>query len=254
MAVTGPISDLALTDLLNMVRFRGGHLTLTNTPRITEMVMYFSPGYVTGFSVDRQTVRVDTQVVDHLVAVAANPMGDFVFEPKPEASLRGSVRITVDRLALFLVQKVDEINMTREQLPPVGRLYRLRDEEAAVAETLKHLDEPDLVNFVLSTKGLLFVGVSAGRLAELHQMSAELVRHYFYKLELLGVVVPANRDSMWASLDQALRPKTSGIRLVGAPSSGGIPPSAVPAAAATPEPVARPFIEPERRLFKKKGD
>ena len=48
MAISGDIADLPLTDLLNMIRFRGGIVSLTDTPRVGEMVIYFSPGFVTG--------------------------------------------------------------------------------------------------------------------------------------------------------------------------------------------------------------
>ena len=77
MAISGDISDLPLTDLLNMIRFRGGFVTLTDTPRVGEMVLYFSPGFVTGFSIEKQNIKVESQVVDRLVAVAAVPVGKF---------------------------------------------------------------------------------------------------------------------------------------------------------------------------------
>ena len=54
MAISGDIADLPLTDLLNMIRFRGGIVSLTDTPRVGEMVIYFSPGFVTGFSIEKQ--------------------------------------------------------------------------------------------------------------------------------------------------------------------------------------------------------
>lgn len=214
MAITGDIADLPLPDLLNMIRFKGGTVTLTDTPRATEIVLCFAPGYVTGFSIERQVIKVETQVVDRLVAVAAMPIGQFKFEPSPSASIRGSVRIPVDRLALFIVQKVDEININKEALPISEQVFRLRSEEMAIGEVVKNLEEPDLVNFVLESKQLLYTGVSADRLAEIHQIGVDLARFYLYKLNLLGVVEPAKRDSLWASLDSALQPKSSGIRLV----------------------------------------
>lgn len=214
MAITGDIADLPLPDLLNMIRFKGGTVTLTDTPRATEMVLCFSPGFVTGFSIERQVIKVETQVVDRLVAVAALPIGQFKFEPSPSASIRGSVRIPIDRLALFIVQKVDEININKEALPLVEQVFRLRDEDMVIAEVVKHLEEPDLVNFVLESKQLLYTGVSAERLAEIHQIGIDLARFYLFKLNLLGVVEPTKRDALWASLDSALQPKSSGIRLV----------------------------------------
>lgn len=214
MAITGDIADLPLPDLLNMIRFKGGTVTLTDTPRATEIVLCFAPGYVTGFSIERQVIKVESQVVDRLVAVAALPIGQFKFEQAANASMRGSVRIPIDRLALFIVQKVDEINITKESLPVGEQIFRLRDEEMVINDVVKNLEESDLVNFVLESKQLLYTGVSAERLAEIHQIGVDLARFYLYKLNLLGVVVPAKRDSLWASLDSALQPKTSGIRLV----------------------------------------
>ncbi len=227
MAISGDISDLPLPDLLNMIRFRGGLVTLTETQRATEMVLAFSPGYVTGFSIERQVIRVETQVVDRLFAVAAMPVGRFHYEPAPTASMRGSVRIPVDRLALCLVSKVDEVNIAKETLPSPSQVFRLRDEDSVIREIVKHVGEPDLVNFVLESKHLLFTGVSADRLAELHQIGVDVARYYLYKLNLLGIVVPAKRDSLWATLDAALQPKSSGIRLV---KQSPLPPMARPIA------------------------
>ncbi len=227
MAISGDIADLPLTDLLNMIRFRGGTVRLTGTRRANEIVLYFAPGYVTGFSIDRQTIRVETQVVDRLVATAALPIGKFVYEPAPSSSLRGSVRIPVDRLALILVSKVDEININKDALPSPIQIFRLRDEELVVKELVKHIQEPDLVNFVLESKQMLFTGVSAERLAEMHQMGIEMARLYLYKLNLLGIVMPAQRDSLWATLDAALQPKSSGLRVLH-PGRPPVPPKKEP--------------------------
>ena len=186
MAISGDISDLPLTDLLNMIRFRGGIVTLTDTPRVGEMVLYFSPGFVTGFSIEKQNIKVESQVVDRLVAVAAVPVGKFHYEPAPAASLRGSVRIPVDRLALKLVSKVDEININRDALPSALQVFRLRDESAAIGDIAKQVVEPDIANFVREARQLLHPGVSAARIAELNQIGVEVARLYLYKLNLLS--------------------------------------------------------------------
>jgi hypothetical protein len=228
MAISGDIADLPLTDLLNMIRFRGGIVRLTDTPRIGEMVLYFSPGFVTGFSIEKQNIKVESQVVDRLVTVAAMPVGKFHYEPAAAASLRGSVRIPVDRLALKLVAKVDEININRDVLPPALQVFRLRDENAIIGDLIKQAAEPDIGNFIREARQLLHTGVSAARLSELNQIGVEVARLYLYKLNLLGIIAPAKRDSLWATLDQALQPKSSGIRLVrsGAPPlrAHGMPP------------------------------
>ncbi len=126
MPVTGDIAELPLPDLLDMMRHRSGKLQLLQTQQISEMQLHFTPGYLCGFMVDKHIINSESQVVDKLVSVTANPVGHFVFTPAHASSLMGSVRIQVDRLALIIVSQVDEISVNRQQLSPPHRIFRLQ--------------------------------------------------------------------------------------------------------------------------------
>ena len=208
MPVTGDIAELPLPDLLNMMRHRSGKLTLLQTQQISEMHLHFTPGYLCGFMVDKHIVKSESQVVDKLVSVTANPVGHFVFTPAHASSLRGSVRIHVDRLALIIVSQVDEISVNKQQLSPPHRIFRLQPVDKEV-----EFEEAGLADFFHSSLNLMKCGISAEKLASIERVSTELVQLYFYKLSILGLVAPARRDSLWAQLDAVLETKSTPLRL-----------------------------------------
>ena len=216
MPVTGDIAELPLPDLLNMMRHRSGKLTLLQTQQISEMHLHFTPGYLCGFMVDKHIVKSESQVVDKLVSVTANPVGHFVFTPTHASSLMGSVRIQVDRLALIIVGQVDEISVNKQQLSPPHRIFRLQPVEKEV-----EFEEAGLADFYQSSVNLMKCGISAEKLASIERVSTELVQLYFYKLSILGLVAPARRDNLWAQLDAVLETKSTPLRLSDERLGGG---------------------------------
>ena len=157
---------------------------------------------------DKQIIRSESQVVDKLVTVTANPVGRFVYTPAHASSLMGSVRIQVDRLALIIVSQVDEISVNRQQLSPPHRIFRLQRSESGTA-----FEEPQLAEFFHSSVNLLKCGISAEKLASIERISTEQVQLYLYKLSILGLVGPARRDDLWAQLDAVLQSKSTPLRL-----------------------------------------
>ena len=208
MPVTGDIAELPLPDLLEMMRHRSGKLQLLQTQHISEMQLHFTPGYLCGFMVDKHIIRSESQVVDKLVTVTANPIGRFVFTPAHASSLMGSVRLGVDRLALTIVSQVDEISVNRQQLSPPHRIFRLQRSEGAM-----EFEEPQLAEFFHSSINLLKCGISAEKLASIERISTAQVQLYLYKLSILGLIGPARRDDLWAQLDAVLQSKSTPLRL-----------------------------------------
>lgn len=209
MAVTGEIADLPLPELLNMMRHRSGKLLLLETQQVSEMELHFTPGYLSAFLVNKRVLKTEPQIVDKLVAVTATPVGRFSFSPAPANSLLASVRIHVDRLALIIVSQVDEISVNRDCLAPPDRIYRLAEREGPAV----HCEEQNLAEFLHHSQELLQFGINAERLAQIEQISVEQVQLYLYKLNLLGLVEPGRKDDLWAKLDSALQPKSTGLRL-----------------------------------------
>ncbi|MBV9128364.1 MAG: DUF4388 domain-containing protein, partial [Verrucomicrobia bacterium] len=214
MPVTGEIAELPLPELLNMMRHRAGKLTLLATGQIAEMVLHFSPGYLCGLQVGNRTLKSEVQVVDKLVAVTASPMGRFIFEPQKHASsLLGSVRMGVDRLALILVSRVDEISVNKAQLPPAHCVFRLHLEAGK-----PEFEDVELAEFFRTAESLLYCGISAEKLATIEQTAVEQVQLYFYKLQLLNLIARARRDDQWARLDNVLETKSTPLRVTAARS------------------------------------
>ncbi len=208
MPVTGDINELPLPDLLDMMRHRSGKLSLLQTQQISEMHLHFTPGYLCGFMVDKHIIKSESQVVDKLVTVTANPVGRFVFTPAHASSLMGSVRLQVDRLALIIVSQVDEISVNKQSLSPPHRIFRLQQTEGSV-----EFEEAGLADFFQNAVNLLKCGISAEKLASIERISTEQVQLYFYKLSILGLVAPARRDDLWAQLDAVLETKSTPLRL-----------------------------------------
>lgn len=208
MPVTGDIAELPLPELLNMMRHRSGKLSLLQTQQVSEIQMHFTPGYVCGFMVDKQIIRSESQVVDKLVSVTAAPIGHFVFTPAHASSLMGSVRIQIDRLALIIVSQVDEISVNKASLSPPHRIFRLQKTDQPV-----EFEEQNLSEFFHASVDLLKCGISAEKLASIVQISSEQVQLYLYKLNILGLVAPARRDTLWAQLDSVLQTKSTPLKL-----------------------------------------
>lgn len=208
MPVTGDIADLPLPDLLDMMRHRSGKLSLLQTQQISEMQLHFTKGYLCGFMADKHIVKSESQVVDKLVSVTANPIGHFRFTPAHASSLMNSVRIQVDRLALIIVSQVDEISVNKRHLPAPHRIFRLQPLETAV-----QFEEQNLAEFYQGSVNLLKCGISAEKLASIERISTEQVQLYLYKLSILGLVAPARRDNLWAELDTVLQSKSTPIKL-----------------------------------------
>ena len=208
MPVTGDISELPLPELLNMMRYRSGKLSLLQTQQISEMQLHFTPGYLCGFMADKYIIKSESQVVDKLVSVTAAPMGRFIFTPAHASSLMGSVRIGVDRLALIIVSQVDEISVNRQDLPAPHRIFRLQRTEGEV-----DFEEQNLAEFFHHSVNLLKCGISAEKLASIERISTSQVQLYLYKLSILGLVAPARRDDQWAQLDTVLQSKSTPLRL-----------------------------------------
>ncbi len=208
MPVSGDITDLPLPDLLDMMRHRSGKLSLLQTQQVSEMQLHFTKGYLCGFMADKHVIKSDSQVVDKLVSVTANPMGRFVFTPAHATSLMSSVRIQVDRLALIIVSQVDEISVNKQALPAPHRIFRLQPMDGAI-----QFEEQNLAEFFQSAVNLLKCGISAEKLASIERISTEQVQLYLYKLSILGLVAPARRDSQWAELDTVLQSKSTPLRL-----------------------------------------
>ncbi len=208
MPVTGDIADLPLPDLLDMMRHRSGKLSLLQTQQISEMQLHFTKGFLCGFMADKHIIKSESQVVDKLVSVTANPIGHFVFNPAHASSLMSSVRIQVDRLALIIVSQVDEISVNKQDLPAPHRIFRLQPLETAV-----QFEEQNLAEFYQSSVNLLKCGISAEKLASIERISTEQVQLYLYKLSILGLVAPARRDDLWAQLDTVLQSKSTPLKL-----------------------------------------
>ena len=208
MPVTGDITDLPLPDLLDMMRHRSGKLSLLQTQQISEMQMHFTKGYLCGFMADKHIVKSESQVVDKLVSVTANPIGHFRFTPAHASSLMNSVRIQVDRLALIIVSQVDEISVNKQDLPAPHRIFRLQPLETSI-----RFEEQNLAEFYQGSVNLLKCGISAEKLASIERISTEQVQLYLYKLSLLGLVAPARRDNLWAQLDTVLQSKSTPLKL-----------------------------------------
>ena len=224
MPVTGDIHDLPLPDLLDMMRHRSGKLSLLQTQQVSEMQMHFTKGYLCGFMADSRIVKSESQVVDKLVSVTANPIGHFRFTPAHASSLMNSVRIQVDRLALIIVSQVDEISVNKEHLPAPHRIFRLQTVETAV-----QFEEQNLAEFYQSTVNLLKCGISAEKLASIERISTEQVQLYLYKLSILGLVAPARRDNLWAQLDTVLQSKSTPLKLTEEQKLAGQPSDGEPA-------------------------
>ncbi len=192
-----------------MMRYRSGKLLLLETQQVSEMELHFTPGYLSAFLVGKRLLKTESQIVDKLVAVTAAPVGRFSFSPAPADSLVSSVRIHVDRLALIIVSQVDEISVNRDCLVRPETIYRLVEREGRPV----HCDEQNLTDFLHHSRELLQFGINAVRLAQIEQISVEQVQLYLYKLNLLGLVEPGRKDDLWAQLDSALQPKTTGMRL-----------------------------------------
>lgn len=208
MPVNGDIADLPLPDLLDMMRHRSGKLSLLQTQQVSEMQLHFTKGYLCGFMADKHIIKSESQVVDKLVSVTANPIGRFVFNPAHASSLMNSVRIQVDRLALIIVSQVDEISVNKQDLPAPHRIFRLQPLETPV-----QFEEQNLAEFYHGSVNLLKCGISAEKLASIERISTEQVQLYLYKLSILGLVAPARRDPLWAQLDTVLQSKSTPIKL-----------------------------------------
>ncbi len=208
MPVTGDITDLPLPDLLDMMRHRSGRLSLLQTQQVSEMQMHFTKGYLCGFMADKHIIKSESQVVDKLVSVTANPLGHFRFVPAHASSLMNSVRIQVDRLALIIVSQVDEISVNRQDLPAPHRIFRLQPLETPV-----EFEEQNLAEFYHGAVNLLKCGISAEKLASIERISTDQVQLYLYKLSILGLVGPARRDNLWAQLDTVLQSKSTPLKL-----------------------------------------
>lgn len=242
MPVTGEIAELPLPELLNMMRFRAGKLSLLNTQQVSEMVLHFTPGYLCGFQADRRILKSENQVVDKLVAVTATPNGRFSFEPRHASSLMGSVRINIDRLALIIVSKVDELSVNRDQLPPPHRIFRLVPPENQ-PQPPPQFEDADLAEFFTNAENLLRCGISAEKLATIEQISVDQTLLYIYKLNILGLITAGRRDDLWAQLDRVLEPKSSPLRLSGGThgeGTGGT--NASPLSALPPPPIRSPRL------------
>ena len=214
MPVTGEIAELPLPELLNMMRYRAGKLTLQGTPHVSEMVLHFTPGYLCGFQSENRIIKSEVQVMDKLVAVTASPVGRFIFEPRHASSLMGSVRIGIDRLALIIVSKVDELSVHRAQFPPAHRVFRLTPApEDGSPRALPDWEDAELAEFYRASEALLRCGISAEKLATIEQISVEQTQLYLYKLALLDLVSTARRDTQWAQLDRVLEAKSTPLRL-----------------------------------------
>lgn len=207
-----------------MMRHRSGKLLLLETQQVSEMELHFTPGYLSAFLVNKRVLKTEAQIVDKLVAVTAMPVGRFSFSPAPADSLLASVRIHVDRLALIIVSQVDEISVNRDCLAPPERIYRLTERDGRPAV---RCEEQNLTEFLHNSAELLQFGINAERLAQIEQISVEQVQLYLYKLNLLGLVEPGRKDDLWAKLDSALQPKSTGLRLsMPKPQEQPAPPSA----------------------------
>lgn len=214
MPVTGEIAELPLPELLNMMRYRAGKLILQGTAQVSEMVLHFTPGYLCGFQAENRILKSEVQVVDKLVGVTASPVGHFIFEPRHASSLMGSVRIGIDRLALIIVSKVDELSVHRAQLPPAHRVFRLAPAPPDGSSRPEPAwEDADLAEFYRASETLLRCGISAEKLASIEQISMEQTQLYLYKLALLNLVTNARRDDQWAQLDRVLEAKSTPLRL-----------------------------------------
>lgn len=248
MAVTGDIAELPLPELLNMMRHRAGKLVLQGTAQVSEMILHFTPGYLCGFQSENRILKSEVQVVDKLVAVTASPIGRFSFEPRHASSLMGSVRIGIDRLALIIVSKVDELSVHRAQLPPANRVFRLTPApEDGSARPMPEWEDYELSEFYRTSETLLRCGISPEKLATIEQISVEQTQLYLYKLSLLNLVTTARRDDQWAQLDRILETKSSPLRLTVVEEGEGSPgrPPARPAAPprmSMPPPMTTPKI------------
>ncbi len=246
MAVTGEISELPLPELLNMMRHRAGKLYLQGTAQVSEMVLHFTPGYLCGFQSENRILKSEVQVVDKLVAVTASPVGRFVFEPRHASSLMGSVRISIDRLALIIVSKVDELSVHRAQLPPAHRVFRLTPApEDGSPRVLPAWEDYDLGEFYHASETLLRCGISAEKLATIEQISVEQTQLYLYKLALLDLATTARRDDQWAQLDRVLEAKSTPLRLTvveDGEGSPGRPPARPPRMSLPRPPLTTPKI------------
>ena len=197
-----------------MMRYRAGKLILQGTAQVSEMVLHFTPGYLCGFQAENRTLKSEIQVVDKLVGVTASPVGRFIFEPRHASSLMGSVRIGIDRLALIIVSKVDEISVHRAQLPPAHRVFRLAPAPPDGSPRPEPAwEDADLAEFYRASETLLRCGISAEKLATIEQISIEQTQLYLYKLALLNLVTTARRDDQWAQLDRVLEAKSTPLRL-----------------------------------------
>lgn len=227
-----------------MMRHRAGKLTLQGTPQVSEMVLHFTPGYLCGFQAENRILKSEVQVVDKLVAVTASPVGRFTFEPRHASSLMGSVRIGIDRLALIIVSKVDELSVHRAQLPPPHRVFRLTPPpEDGSPRPMPEWEDADLAEFYRSAEVLLRCGISAEKLAGIEQISVEQTQLYLYKLGILDLVTTARRDDLWAQLDRVLETKSTPLRLsVGEGFDSGVPPASSAQATAAPGTVNGPRL------------
>lgn len=197
-----------------MMRHRAGKLFLQGTAQVSEMVLHFTPGYLCGFQSENRILKSEVQVVDKLVAVTASPVGRFIFEPRHASSLMGSVRIGIDRLALIIVSKVDELSVHRAQLPPLNRVFRLTPPpDGDASRPLPPPEDYELSEFYRAAETLLRCGISAEKLASIEQISVEQTQLYLYKLALLDLVTTARRDDQWAQLDRILETKSTPLRL-----------------------------------------
>ncbi len=215
MAVAGEISEIPLPELLSVLAGKTGILRMERIPHITRIDVHIDSGNITGCLVDDRSLRKEAQLYDKLVAVTASPSGTFRFFTAEAHELAHRFQIAVNRAAIEVASRVDEIVSNRATFPPAAQVFRWTGNRAGVAS-----DDEGLQEFILDAADILRFGSNAERLAGIVQLSVAQVQCYLRKLLDKECIAPLGRDALWSKLNKTLETKSSGLRLAQEKATG----------------------------------
>jgi hypothetical protein len=208
MGVAGKMSELPLPELLTMLGGRRGKLRIQQIPNIALLEVHIDTSVITACVLDGRFLRKESQALDRLVAATASPSGLFHFLAAPASELAHRLHLPIQKAAIEVAQRVDEILGAKDEFPPDEQILRWAGKSVD-----SHLDDPGLEEFVAEADDALRYGVSPQRLAAIVQLSTPQVQYYLLTLARLGWIDAPGCGQLWSKLDSSLRTKSSPFRL-----------------------------------------
>ncbi len=218
MSVAGEISEMPLPELLTVLAHRTGILKMQNVPFMSRLDVHIERGAITGCMVDDRSLRKDIQVLDKLVAVTASPSGTFRFTAVPETEIIRRLSLHVNRAAIEVASRVDEIMGNRTLFHAPEQIFRWNGNRPG-----NHDGDEGLLEFIVDAADVLKFGANADRLAGLVQLSIPQVQFYLLRLAASECIVPMTRDATWSRLDKTIETRTSEVRLAQKAEGTGTP-------------------------------